>query len=255
MANDRFSPLTGLRTGLAVLGIGWLVGACGGSGGGMADGSGGGGQGGTPDGGTPQMATELGAWNTLAAGTLDASDANGVLRAYYDSSGGQVTAGTPVQPAGMGTATWTGMWSGKIEVNSDAQAAQGLGLLGVSPNDLAALGGDATITAYFEGSGVEAALTYEDIGLDALGLGQVTSDRVSVTGGTFRPTKDHTVTIHAGPVTLEVSGDFEGEGAFAGTGAEGVAGYMGGDISVSYGLGPRGLGTFESVFYGTKDSN
>ena len=101
------------------------------------------------DNGEP-MVTDLGEWNTLMAGSLDISDANDVLRAHYDASGvGHVVAPTPVQPAGTGTATWNGRWSGKIEMNPDPLAVRGLGAYGVSPADLAQLGGGAQRDGFF----------------------------------------------------------------------------------------------------------
>lgn len=223
---------------------------------------------GTPgDNGEPVM-TELGAWNTPMAGDLDVSDANSVLRAYYDLEGaGHVVADAPVQPAGTGTATWNGMWSGKIEVNPDPLATAGLGAYGVSPDDLAALEGAAQVTAFFEADGVKAELTYQDLGLDAIGLSEITSDPVSVTDGRFEPKKMYSHSFDAettnpfdptAPPTITpttVAGDFTGEGAFGGAGAAGVVGYVGGPVTIEYGRGPTNLGTFQSVFYGTKDEN
>ena len=52
-------------------------------------------------------------------------------------------------------------------------------------------------------------------------------------------------------MTVTVTGEFTGEGAFGVTGAEGVVDYMGGDISVAYGQETRDLVIFQSVFYGT----
>ena len=139
----------------------------------------------------PPVMTELGDWNTLMAGSLDISDANSVLRAHYDESGvGHVMADAPVQPAGTGTATWNGRWSGKIEVNPDPLATAGLGAYGVSPDDLAALEGAAQVTAFFEADGVKAALSYQDLGLDAIGLSDITSEQVPVTDGRFEPEKN-----------------------------------------------------------------
>ena len=191
--------------------------------------------------------TQLGEWNVPMAGGLDVSDANSLLRAYYDSSVGHVVADAPVQPEGMGTATWTGMWSGKIDV--DPVAALALSSVGVAASDLQGLSGSAVVTAYFGNNSVEADLTYEDIGLDDLGLSELTSDRVPVTGGTFQPTRTHTLQIPAAAITA--TGTFTGKGAFGGANAEGVAGYIGGDISAPE-LGGV-LGTFNSVFYGDKD--
>ena len=115
----------GLRTSLVLLGIGLLTAACGGGGG-----SGSGDE--MPEEAMPVQMPEqeampvngggsmnqLGEWNDLMPGGLDVSDVNSLLRAYYDSSGGHVEAGAPVQPEGTGTATWTGMWSGKIPAPS-----------------------------------------------------------------------------------------------------------------------------------------
>lgn len=115
-------------------------------------------------------------------------------------------------------------------------------------SDLQGLSGGAVVTVDF-GSSVEAAVTYNDIGLDAFGFSSLTSEPVSVTNGEFQPTK--TQSIQLGP-TLTGSATISGEGAFGGANAEGVAGYMGGDISI-VGLGD--LGTFSSVFYGTREAN
>ena len=216
----------------------------------------------------PPVMTELGDWNTLMAGSLDISDANSVLRAHYDESGvGHVMADAPVQPAGTGTATWNGRWSGKIEVNPDPLATAGLGAYGVSPDDLAALEGAAQVTAFFEADGVKAALTYQDLGLDAIGLSDITSEQVPVTNGRFEPEKMYSHDFVAEttnpfdpeapptPTPTTVTGNFEGEGAFGGAGAAGVVGYIGGGVRIDYGRGPTDLGTFRSVFYGTKDAN
>ena len=205
-----------------------------------------------PGNGGGSMMTQLGEWNVPTPGGLDLSDANGLLRAYYDSSGGHVVAGAPVQPEGMGTATWTGMWSGNIDV--DPAAAPALSLIGVTASDFAALSGSAVITAYFGNNSVEADLTYADIGLDDLGLSELTSERVPVTGGTFQPTITHSLQIPLGATAITATGTFAGEGAFGGANAEGVAGYMGGGISAP-GIGTGALGTFNSVFYGDKDEN
>ena len=120
---------------------------------------------------------QLGEWNVPMAGGLDVSDANSLLRAYYDSSGGHVVPEAPVQPEGTGTATWTGMWSGNIDVDPAAAAtvATALVLGGVDASDLQTLSGNAVVTAYFENNGVEADLTYEDIGLNEFGLSELTS--------------------------------------------------------------------------------
>ena len=230
---------------------------------------------GTPgDNGEPVM-TDLGEWNTLMAGSLDISDANGALRAYYDSEGvgsevvGRVVADAPVQPAGTGTATWNGMWSGKIAVKpEDAPlVGAGLGAYGVSPDDLAALGGAAQVTAFFEADGVKAELTYQDLGLDAIGLSEITSDRVPVTDGRFEPEKMYSHSFVAEtthpfdpeapptPTPTTATGNFTGKGAFGGTDAAGVVGYVDGPVTIEYGRGPTSVGTFQSVFYGTKDAN
>ena len=238
-----------LRTSLALLGIGVLIAACGGGGGSTpgADGMPDGGQ--MPDEGQGPAMTQLGTWNVMPTGP-EVSDSNGVLRAYYDTGGvGHVVAGTPVQPEGMGTATWTGEWSGGVDV--DSAFAPSLPLIGLTASDLQGLNGGAVVTAYF-GSSVEADVTYNDIGLDAFGFSSLTSDRVSVTNGEFRPTKTQSINIQLGPTALAGTGTISGEGAFGGANAQGVAGYMGGDISI-VGLGD--LGTFSSVFYGTKDAN
>ena len=241
--------LDGLRTSLVLLGIGLLTAACGGGGDQM---TGAPEQDAMPGNGEASMMTQLGEWNVPMPGGLDLSDANGLLRAYYDSSGGHVVAGAPVQPEGMGTATWTGMWSGNIAV--DPAAAPALSLVGLTPSDVQALGGGAVVTAYFGNNSVEADLTYEDIGLDDLGLSELTSERVPVTGGTFQPTITHSVQIQLGATAITVTGTFAGEGAFGGANAEGVAGYMGGGIGAP-GIGTGELGTFNSVFYGDKGAN
>lgn len=259
MKSQNRAALDGLRTIVSVLGIGLLVAACSSDDDSMPpmtddDMSG-------MTGGDMSGTTALGAWNEPAAGTLDVSDANDVLHAYYDMSGaGQLMAPAPVQPEGMGTATWTGMWSGNIEVTPSPETQAGLGIIGLTPADLQGLGGGANVTAFFESDGVEAVLTYEDLGIDALGLSEISSDRAPVTGGTFEPAKTFTsppvpFTFQGTPASLTVMGDFAGEGAFGGTDAEGVAGYMGGEISLEYGRGSRDLGTFQSVFYGTQDNN
>jgi hypothetical protein len=204
-----------------------------------------------PDNGGGSMMTQLGEWNVPMPGELDVSDANGLLGANYDESGdGHVVAGAPVQPEGMGTATWTGMWSGNVDV--DPAAARALSLFGLTASDFQALSGSAVVTAYFGNNSVEADLTYEDIGLDDVGLSELTSDRVPVTGGTFLPTKTDSRPLGGTAITFTAT--FSGEGAFGGANAEGVAGYMGGGISAP-GLGTGDLGTFKSVFYGDKDEN
>ena len=236
-----------LRTTAALLSISMLAGLTGcGGGDGDADASM------MPDDDAPMEMAELGEWNALPAGTLDIRDANSVLRAYYDAAGGHVMASAPTQPAGMGTATWNGQWSGKIEVSSNPAVAAGLSLVNLTPADLAALSGGARIAARFDDRDVEATLTYMDTGLDSVGLAQITSDRVSVSGGRFRPTAAETFEVQStvGPITF--SGVFAGEGAFGGTDAKGVAGYVGGDIASSSSLGQVDIGTFQSVFYGTR---
>ena len=244
--------LDGLRTSLVLLGIGLLTAACGG--GGSGSGSGDEVIGLTeveamPVNGGGAMMTQLGEWNAPMAGGLDVSDANSLLRAHYDSSGGNVVADARVQPEGTGTATWTGMWSGNIVV--DPAAATALSFVGVAASDFQGLSGNAVVTAYFGNNGVEADLTYKDIELDDFGLSELTSERVPVTGGTFRPKVTHSIEI---PLGATATGTFTGEGAFGGANAEGVAGYMGGDISAT-GIGTGQLGTFNSVFYGDKDTN
>ena len=92
---------------LLILGAALLLAACGGGNGGGLD-----------DAMEPEMpmaevpeetVTELGAWDAPMAGTLEVSDANGVLRAHYDGAAGGIVAQAPVQPSVTGTATWTGM--------------------------------------------------------------------------------------------------------------------------------------------------
>lgn len=255
---------------LMILGMTLLIAACGSDDGGNqiamvevpADGDT------RPDGNGEPMMTELGEWNTLTAGSLDISDANNVLRAHYDSEGvGRVVADAPVQPAGTGTATWAGRWSGKIELNPDPLASRGLGAFGVNPDDLAQLGGGAQVTAFFENDGVKAELTYQSLGLDHLGFSEITSDRALVTGGRFEPERMYSASFDAEttnpfdptapPVITPttVTGDFTGEGAFGGTDAAGVVGHIGGRMNIDYGRGETYLGTFQSVFYGAKDEN
>ena len=209
-------------------------------------------------GGGPVM--DLGEWNAPMAGARDVSDTNGVLRAYYDDAGvGHAVAAAPAQPQGTGTAVWNGMWSGAIEVDPDPQAAAGLTLLGTTPEQLTGLEGGARVTAYFGSSGVMADLTYMDLGLDDFGITELTSDRVAVTGGRFAPTKtesaETSVDFQGTPLTVTVTGEFAGEGAFGGTQAAGVVGYIGGNITVAYEQEMRNLGTFQSVFYGTGEGN
>ena len=180
----------GMRAALAILGVGLLA-ACSGS-----SSSSGPSGGMPPDDGSGSMVADLGEWNSLEPGSLDISDANGVLRAYYDDSGnGDVMAATPVQPEGTGSATWSGKWSGKVDVNPEPYADIGLNYAGLSRSDLAALGGDARITAYFGNSDVQAELTYLDTGLDGLGLGSITSERVAVNDGTFTTSKTQSATF------------------------------------------------------------
>ena len=130
-----------------------------------------------PDDGQGPAMTQLGTWNVMSSG-LDVSDSNGVLRAHYDSADvGHVVAGAPVQPEGMGTATWTGRWSGNVDV--DSAFAPSLPLVGPDrQRPPGSWGGGAVVTAYFGGS-VEADVTYQDIGLDDLGFSSLTSERVS----------------------------------------------------------------------------
>ena len=241
--------LDGLRTSVVFLGIGLLLAACGGGGGQMVDAPE---QEAMPGDGTGSSMTQLGEWNVRMPDGLDVSDANNVLRAYYDSSGGHVVAGAPVQPEGTGTATWTGMWSGEIDV--DPAAAASLALVGASASDFQGLNGGAVVTVYFGDDSDEVDLTYQDLGLDDLGLSELTSERVPLSGGTFRPAATRTIQIPLGPAEISVTGNFAGEGAFGGANAEGVAGYVGGEISAP-GLGTGDLGMFKSVFYGDKDSN
>ena len=254
-----------LPAALMILGMVLLLAACSSGGGnGMveppADGDGMHGDNGEP------MMTDLGEW--MMEGVLDISDANSVLHAHYDGSGvGRVVAAAPVQPAGTGTATWNGMWSGKIELNPDPLAIRGLGAYGVSPDDLAQLGGEAQVTAFFEDDGVTAELTYQDLGLDAIGLSELTSDRVPVADGWFEPEKMYSRSFDAetanpfdptAPTTITpttITADFTGEGAFGGADAAGVVGYVGGKIDIEYGRGATYLGDLQSVFYGTKDEN
>ena len=237
---------------LIILGMALLLAACGSSSKSMME------PGTTDTNGEPMM--NLGEWNTPMAGARDVSDTNQVLRAYYDDSGaGRVVAATPVQPQGTGTAVWNGMWSGEIEVDPDPLATAGLTLLGTTPEQLTGLEGAARVTAYFGNNGVMADLTYMDLGLDDFGITEITSDRVAVTGGRFAPTKtesaDTSIDFQGAPLTVTVTGVFAGEGAFGGTDAAGVVGYVGGDITVAYEQETRDLGVFQSVFYGTSEGN
>ena len=249
MKIDGRVALDDLRTSVVFLGIGLLITACGGGGGQMPNVPE---QEAMPDDGTGSSMTQLGEWNAPMPGGLDVSDANNVLRAYFDSSGGYVVAGAPVQPEGTGTATWTGMWSGRIDV--DPAAVPALPLVGVTASDLQALSGGAVVTVYFGNNSDEVDLTYKDIGLDDLGLSELTSERVPLSGGTFQPAVTRTIRVPFGGREITATGTFTGEGAFGGANAEGVAGYVSGDISVP-GLGTGNLGNFKSVFYGDEDSN
>ena len=226
------------RNGVALLATGLLLAACAGD-----------------DGMSDDVVADLGEWNVLTAGTLDVRHTNDILRAYYDAAGGHVLASAPTQPMGMGTVTWNGQWSGKIEVSANPAAALGLSQVDLTPADLEALSGGARITAYFESSGVEATLTYMDTGLDEFGFAEITSERAAVTEGRFQPAKTGTIEVPSsiGPITF--TGTFAGEGAFGGTDAEGVAGYLSGDIASSSGMVEIDIGSFKSVFYGTRESN
>lgn len=267
MKSENRAALDGLRTMASIFGMGLLVAAC--SSGDddsmppMTDddmsGMTGDDMSGTMDDDDMPETMELGAWNALPAGTLDVSDANDVLHAHYDMSGdGHLMAPEPVQPEGTGTATWTGMWSGTIE---STRRDSTLAAFGVTQADLQALGGGARITAYFDGSGgVEAMLTYEDTGLEGFNLAEISTDRVPVTGGEFEPSAmlSTVVPIDFGQPSLTdvtIAADLAGEGAFGGTDAEGVAGYIGGVVTFNYGREPLDFGTFQSVFYGTQDDN
>ena len=251
-----------MRTALAILGIGLLVACSSSDGGSSTSESSTSDANATTDDTSGSMVADLGAWNSLTPGSLDISDANSVLRAYYDASGtGHLDADSPVQPQGTGSATWGGMWSGKIDVSPGGEADAGLASLGLTRADLAALGGPASITAYFgSAGGVQAELTYSDTGLEELELASITSNRVAVNGGTFDIARTLSKTLppvdFAGrTLDITVRGAFSGEGAFGGTDAEGVAGYLDGDITFSYLGRESDLGPFTSVFYGTKDSN
>ena len=255
-----------LLAALMILGGALLLSACGGGdGGGLGDAM------------EPEMpmaevpeetVTELGAWNAPMAGTLEVSDANGVLRAYYEGAAGHIVADAPVQPALTGTATWTGMWSGRVELDDGPATMLGLAALGVDAESFQGLGGVALVEAFLEDDGgVTAELTYRDLGLDDIGLMEITSDRVPVTDGQFEPVKMYThmfdyettnpsdPTAPASITSTTATGDFAGEGAFGGANAAGVAGYVGGEIDIEYGLASINLGTLKSVFYGTRDQN
>ena len=247
-----------LAASLMILGAVLLLAACGGSDGGRLD-----------DAVEPEMPmTELGGWNTPIAGSLDVDDTNGVLRAHYDSAGaGHIEADMPVQPVVTGTATWTGMWSGRVELNPDPLTTVGLAAFGVDAGSFEQLGGAAQVTAYLGDDGVTAELTYRDLGLDDIGLMEITSERVPVIDGLFEPVKMYThifdyetpdPTDPTAPTMVRntaATGDFAGEGVFGGANAAGVAGYVGGRIDIEYGLAPIYLGTLQSVFYGTRDQN
>ena len=219
----------------------------------------------TPMAETPM--TELGEWNVPMAGALDVSDTNGVLDAHYDGDVGHIEADMPVQPDITGTAEWSGMWSGRVELDPDPLTALGLSALGAEPEDFEGLGGRAQVTAYLEGDDVTAVLTYRDIPLADIGVTQLSSDRVSVEGGRFEPVRMEVVMFDAetpnpldptGPTvttSATVTGDFSGEGAFGGAGAAGVAGYVGGPIHIDYGPRTVPVGTLQSVFFGSRDDN
>ena len=106
---------------------------------------------------------------------------------------------------------------------------------------------------YFGNDGDEVDLTYQDLGLDDLGLSELTSERVPLSGGTFQPAVTHTIQVPLVLTDITVTGTFAGEGAFGGANAEGVAGYIGGALRAPR-LGTGDLGIFSSVFYGDKDS-
>ena len=233
----------GLRTSVVFLGIGLLITACGGGGGDQR-------QEAMIGDGTGSPMTELGVWNVPTPGALDVSDANNVLRAHYDSSGGGnlVVDGASVQPEGTGTATWRGGWSGKIDV--DAAAAPALPLLGVTASGLQELSGEAVVTVDFNSDEVE--LTYKGIGLDSLGLSELASAVPLSDHGTFHPAVR--IEIPLGTNGIMATGYFTGVGGFGGANAEGVAGFVGGGIDAP-GLGTGSFGDFKSVFYGDKDPN
>ena len=257
-----------LPAALMILGAALLLAACGGSNGGGLD-----------DAMEPDMpmaevpeetVTELGAWSAPMAGTLRVSDANGVLDVHYDGEHGHIVADAPVQPAVTGTATWTGMWSGRVELNDHPATMLGLAAFGADAGSFEGLGGVALVEAFLEDDGgVTAELTYRDLGLEDIGLMEITSDRVPVTDGKFEPVRMYTHTFDyettdpsdptaaAGITSTTATGDFEGEGAFGGANAAGVAGFVGGRIDIEYELVPAPiyLGTLQSVFYGTRDQN
>ena len=244
-----------LPAALMILGAALLLAACGSSNGNGLD-----------DAMEPEMpmaevpeetVTELGAWNAPMAGGLEVRDANGVLDVHYDGDHGHIVVDAPVQPSFTGTATWTGMWSGLVELIDDPATVLGLAALGVDAENFEGLGGVALVEAFLEDDGgVTAELTYRDLGLEAFGLMEITSDRVPVTGGQFEPVRTYTHTfVFDTPGQAVATGDFEGEAAFGGANAAGVAGYVGGDIDIELELVSVNLGTFKSVFYGTRDQN
>ena len=243
-----------LPAALMILGTVLLLAACssGGNGEGVGDPA-------DPAGDMAQMAetpmaetpmAELGEWNDLMAGSLRIRDANRVLDVHYDGDVGHIVVGMPVQPDITGTATWSGMWSGRVELNPDPLVVVGLGAFGCRPEDFEGLGGGAQVTAYLEGDDVTAELTYRDLGLDDIGVTELSSDRVAVENGRFEPVKTESVMFEwetpnpfdpTAPTMITsatVTGDFSGEGAFGGAGAAGVAGYVGGPIHIEYGRGP-----------------
>jgi len=189
-----------------------------------------------------ETVTELGAWDAPMAGTLEVSDANGVLRAHYEGAAGRIVAEAPVQPSVTGTATWTGMWSGRVELNPHPLTTVGLAAFGVGAEGFEGLGGVALVEAFLEDDGgVTAELTYRDLGLDEIGLTEITSDRVPVMNGRFEPARMFTYTFDyettdpsdptapASITSTTANGDFEGQGAFGGANAAGVAGHVGGE--------------------------
>ena len=255
-----------LPAALMILGAALLLAACGSSNGNGLD-----------DAMEPEMpmaevpeeaVTELGAWNAPMAGGLEVRDANGVLDVHYDGDHGHIVVDAPVQPALTGTATWTGMWSGRVELDDGPATMLGLAALGVDAESFEGLGGAALVEAFLEDDGgVTAALTYRDLGLDDIGLMEITSDRVPVMNGRFEPVRmythmfDYETTDPSDPTappsltSTTAVGDFEGEAAFGGANAAGVAGYVGGEIDIEYGPATINLGTLKSVFYGTRDQN
>ena len=157
---------------------------------------------------------DLGQWAVITVGGADVGYMNTThgLSAQYDTSGANptITASSPMhQPTVSGT--WTGMWAGRVGPQLDVV------------DD-----GPAEVNVTIQGSNVHATLTYNDI----TGIGNITSDRTSVTDGRFSPSA--TVTVAGVPL------NFAGEGQFGGTDQRGVAGYVGGP----------GL---RSVFYGDRN--